>query len=265
MKLLVDLGNTRIKWCGYSRDQCAPSEARVYGRSRPLSSIGAAPTTARQIDSVLGEIWSEVEKPSSIVLCNVAGAEIGEQFTGWVTEQWGCPVHTLRSETELAGITNAYPEPERLGIDRLVAMVGARSLIEEPVCVVDVGTAVTLDALDSEGRHLGGLIAPGPEMMMTSLGQTGDILLDREGSVSEFAHATPDAVVSGVMLSSIALIERFVAATQRKLGQNVTLIVTGGAGHRMLSYLKDARFEPDLVLQGLAIIAQESEQTKVTE
>ncbi|TDJ36006.1 MAG: type III pantothenate kinase [Gammaproteobacteria bacterium] len=243
MKLLVDLGNTRIKWCEYSGHQCTLSEARAY-----------EPAT---FDSVLGDGWSGNETPASVVLCNVAGPEIGRQLADWVAENWACPVDDLRSGPELAGITNAYADPERLGIDRLVAMVGARSLIEGPVCVVDVGTAATLDAVDSEGRHLGGLIAPGPEMMLTTLGQTGDILLDREGGITEFADATPDAVASGVMLSSIALIERFVAATRKKVGGNVTLVVTGGAGHRMLSYLNDARFETDLVLQGLAVIARE--------
>ena len=259
MKLLVDLGNSCIKWCGLSGDQCTSSEARDYESSRPLSSIGAAPTTADGFDSLLDDIWSAIETPSSIVLCNVAGPEIGNRLTDWVGRHWGCPVLDMRSGPELAGVTNAYPEPERLGVDRLVALVGARSLVGGPLCVVDVGTAVTLDALDEEGRHLGGLIAPGPEMMFTMLGQTGDILLDREGSVTEFANTTPDAVASGVMLSSIALIERFVAA-HKKLNQNVTLVVTGGAGHRMLSHLNDGRFEPDLVLQGLAVIAQENER-----
>lgn len=252
MKLLVDLGNSRIKWCGLSGDQCTPSEARAYE-----SRLEAAPTNALRLGAVLDEVWSEIEKPSRLVLCNVAGPEIGNRLTDWVGRHWGCPVLNLRSGPELGGVTNAYPEPERLGVDRLVAMVGARSLIEGPLCVVDVGTAVTLDALDERGRHLGGLIAPGPAMMMTSLGQTGDILLDREGSVTEFADATPDAVASGVMLSSIALIERFVVAAHKKLKQNVTLVVTGGAGRRMLSHLEDARFEPDLVLQGLAVIARE--------
>jgi len=242
MKLLIDLGNTRVKWCEYSGGQCTPSQACPY---EPGGLV-----------SVLDDGWSGNETPADVVLCNVAGPEIGQQLTAWMDQHWGCDIRDLRSMPELAGVRNAYPEPERLGIDRLVAMVGARSLVEGPLCVVDVGTAVTLDAVDGEGHHLGGLIAPGPGMMLTALGQTGDILMDRKGSVTEFADATPDAVASGVMLSTIALIERFVGATERKLEQNVTLVVTGGAGRRMLSHLKDARWEPDLVLYGLAVIGQ---------
>ena len=112
----------------------------------------------------------------TVLVSNVAGTSFATRLSGVVGMHCDVDVHFARSEREACGVTNSYRQPRRLGVDRWVAMIGARAEFETTCLVVDAGTAVTLDAIDGSGRHLGGQIIPGVRLMAASLAsETSDI------------------------------------------------------------------------------------------
>jgi type III pantothenate kinase len=154
-------------------------------------------------------------------------------------------------------VRNAYPQPERLGVDRFLALVAAHAEVPGAVVVASCGTAFTLDALDGDGRHLGGLLAPSPESMQAALyGAAARLGAPTDGKIVEFADQTADAIVSGCWFAAAALTERFVARVTRRLAVVPELFVSGGSAERLATLLeRPHRLAPQLVLQGLARLA----------
>ena len=136
-------------------------------------------------------------------------------------------------------------------------MVAAYADGRAPCVLAGVGTALTLDALASDGRHLGGLIAPGPQLMRQSLlDATAKVRLDRPGEILELADNTADAVVSGCFQAAAALIERFATRMAARLDGAPTLILGGGDAATLMPLLSlPARLSQDSVLRGLAVWA----------
>ncbi|HEX8776568.1 MAG TPA: type III pantothenate kinase, partial [Rhodanobacter sp.] len=165
--------------------------------------------------------------------------------------------HWLRTPAEACGVRNAYAEPQKLGVDRFLAMVAARTDGLAPCVLAGVGTALTLDALAADGRHLGGLIAPGPRLMQQSLlGATAQVRPAHAGVIVEAADNTADAVASGCWLAAAALIERFAARMAPVLGGAPALRLGGGDAEALLPLLATpAQLAQDGVLHGLAVWA----------
>ena len=159
------------------------------------------------------------------------------------------------------GVSNAYTSPERLGADRWATLVAAHHLYPGPSCVVDCGTAVTIDAVAGTGEHLGGLILPGLTMMRQALVEnTQGIGRVATGDVSLLARNTDDGVTAGTLYALVAALDRIVADVAAELDGEVALLLTGGDAGMLLPLLQDSwQHEPDLVLQGLAVIAGEEQ------
>src|SRR4029453_14673479 len=160
------------------------------------------------------------------------------------------------------GIRNAYPQPAKLGVDRWLAMIGAHALERGPVCIVSVGTAMTIDGVAADGRHLGGVIVPGPDLMITSLLKNTSDIAQRaqQGATSDglFADNTLGAIQQGADHALAALVERAVGVMRRTLNEAPKLLVTGGASDPVEKALGlPYRAGPALVLQGLAVLARE--------
>jgi type III pantothenate kinase len=166
-------------------------------------------------------------------------------------------------------VRNAYREPWRLGVDRWVALLGAHAAYPgRALCIASVGTAITIDLLDARGRHRGGLIAPGPALMI-------DTLLDRTAGIRRragggavaaelqaapgvfWARDTRGALLAGARQAAAALISQAPRAARERLGSAPRLLVTGGGTAAIRSLLRPAaRYEPDLVLHGLAVLVR---------
>jgi type III pantothenate kinase len=170
-----------------------------------------------------------------------------------------CEVRFAHVERSGWGVTNGYRQPRRMGVDRWVAMVGAWGECRAACLVVDAGTAVTLDALDADGRHLGGQIIAGVEMMMRALtASTSDIPPVKPASgkskdgIGMFAASTAEAVREGARNAVAGAIERAFRTLQSEAYEPV-LVLTGGDASRILSALGETPLHrPHLVLQGLA-------------
>lgn len=243
MRLLLDLGNTRLKWALQAQPEGWLARGAVDWREDTMAGLQLA--------------WSGLPRPDTVIAASVVDAVrealvaevVGSLFArapGW----WRTPVSAC-------GVRNAYVEPQRLGVDRFLAMVAAYADGRAPCVLAGVGTALTLDALASDGRHLGGLIAPGPQLMRQSLlDATAQVRLDRPGEILELADNTADAVVSGCFQAAAALIERFATRMAARLDGAPTLILGGGDAATLMPLLSlPARLSQDSVLRGLAVWA----------
>lgn len=240
MRLLLDLGNTRLKWA-----------------MREGSTWHAQGAVGWNEDVVLAlhDAWRKLPVPRDAFGASVVDGGREAQVAAVVTACFARETQWLRTPAQACGVRNAYAEPHRLGVDRFLAMVAAHA--ETPVaCVLaGVGTALTLDAMTADGHHLGGLIAPGPQLMQQSLlGATSRIQVERPGRVLDAADNTPDAVASGCWQAAAALIERFVSHMASALGGAPVLILGGGDAEALLPLIaQPARLSTDSVLRGLAV------------
>ncbi|MBQ4854763.1 type III pantothenate kinase [Rhodanobacter sp. B2A1Ga4] len=243
MRLLLDLGNTRLKWAL----QVQPAGWLARG----------AVDWQEDLAAVLEPAWAGLPRPAQVVAASVVDAAREAQVATMTQHLFACTPTWLRTPAHACGVRNAYAEPQRLGVDRFLAMVAAHAEGHAPCVLAGVGTALTLDALAADGQHLGGLIAPGPQLMQQSLlGATVRVRPERPGKLVELADNTADAVASGCWQAAAALVERFAAHTAARLGATPELILGGGDGESLLPLLSlPARLSQDGVLRGLAVWA----------
>ena len=251
MILLVDIGNSRIKWASLIKKR--------------LEHCGNAPrgkdpaTLAADLD----QAWQKVKKPRAVVVSNVAGDAFAEALSAWTTERWQQQPRFVTAESSAFEVTNAYSKPERLGADRWAELIAARRHIKGAACIVDAGTAVTIDVISAQGVHQGGLIIPGLAMMRHALLEKTEELLPAteepvSGEVSLLARDTRDGVNGGTLYALVAVIDRVIADVHTELGTDLTHIITGGDTETLLPLLAgNYHHHPDLVLEGLAVIAEE--------
>ena len=249
--LLIDAGNTRIKW-GILSD----------GTLRRTGHISQEKIREGGLASLTSKFPRNVE---SVLISNVAGPAFATRLAGVLGMHCATDVHFTRSQRAACGITNGYRRPRQLGVDRWVAMIGAWAEYEDALLVVDAGTAVTVDAIDASGQHLGGQILPGVVLMAASLAnETSDIPGTRPVSsqgrdLDMFATSTSAAVGNGALNALVGAIERAALAMEEN-GQSPTVVLTGGDASRILKSLEyEAEHRPHLVLQGLARILEDRE------
>lgn len=247
--LLIDIGNSRLKWGVLENGSIrrtghiSHQEIREHGLAALTSKL------PRRVDAVFAS--------------NVAGASFATRLSGVVGMHCNVDIHFARTEHRACGVTNSYRQARRLGVDRWVAMIGAWKEIAAACLVVDAGTAVTIDALDDTGQHLGGQILPGVALMATSLAiQTSDIpIIQRRASGQQrgmemFANTTAGAVGHGALNAVVGAVER-AAHVMRDNGKAPTIILTGGDASRILRSLGgEPIHRPHLVLQGLATLLE---------
>ncbi|MBD8881595.1 type III pantothenate kinase [Rhodanobacter sp. 7MK24] len=239
MKLLLDLGNTRLKWALHRGTDVLAGDAVAWNES---------------VAEALAASWAGLAPPSAIFGASVVDAAREQLVAASATAAFGREPWWLRTPAEACGVRNAYAEPQRLGVDRFLAMVAARAEGSAPCILAGVGTALTLDALAADGRHLGGLIAPGPRLMQQSLlGATAQVRPAHAGTIVEVADNTADAVASGCWLAAAALVGRFAAHMSPALGGAPSLRLGGGDAEALLPLLATpAQLVHDNVLRGLA-------------
>lgn len=238
MMLLLDIGNSRIKW--------ALVEA---GR---LSQMGAVDHSAT---ASLRQVFARMSAPSRILVSNVAGDEVATRVRELCAVS-GCHVEFVQAQSEQCGVRNGYIQPQRLGSDRWAALIAAWHDVQGACLVVNCGTATTVDALSARGEFLGGLILPGVDMMQGSLA-TGTAQLEaREGALKDFPLDTADAIHSGVVRATLGAIEsQFLLLRAKEVGARCVL--SGGAAAKVMPHLSIPFDHVDnLVLRGLQIIGE---------
>lgn len=239
MNLLLDLGNTRLK-CALSRDG-------TFGESAAFAHAEAGfdahfEAWLAQIDaSRLSQAWLAAVAPDAAITRVQAALD-----------RVGIQTHRVATQADTLGLRVAYAQPHKLGVDRWLAMLAARARSNGAVLVASVGSALTVDAVDADGHHLGGLIAPPPEAMRAALLARAPRLDVADGEVHRFARSTEDGIASGCLLAAAALIERSHTELARKIGAKPMLVLSGGGAPPLRPWLPTHQYAPALVLEGLA-------------
>jgi type III pantothenate kinase len=237
MNLLIDMGNTRLKWGIYNN----------------LEIIAKPAIPNADINHItLKNLWQAMDKPCYMAISCVSGSRLFDLVISVARELWpGIKIIQEKSKAYGFGITNAYQEPEKLGVDRWLGMVAGFHNYRKALCIVGCGTAITLDIVDATGRHLGGLISPGLRLMREALAKNTENLEANEKAYPfGLAHFTDAAIHNGTLSAACGLIERTLACEP----VTTLLLMTGGDAEVIAAHLsKPALIDPELVLRGLAL------------
>lgn len=246
--LTVDIGNTRLKWGVWGNDD--------------LTATGSCEHHSRFDNLFFDEYFPRVSDGNEIIVSNVAGKDAENSLTQWVDKQGETKIHFMQVQQQCCGVTNGYSDPSQHGVDRWVALLGARSFCKTAVCVIDMGTAVTVDFMNDDGVHEGGVIMPGLAMMQSSLqNNTSNISIDineHDVDTNPFAKDTTQAIQSGTLNLLRAGIQDICERAVGQYGENISIFLTGGLAERMMPLLSSPyiSFEPHLVLKGLHFAAK---------
>jgi type III pantothenate kinase len=243
MLLLIDAGNTRIKWALARPD--APTGAWRDSGAVAHADIGT-----------LAQAWTTGaggEAITRVIIANVAGAAVGERLAALLPAS--ATVDHFTSREQLAGLRNGYRQPTQLGSDRFAAAIGARALLPgKNLVVATCGTATTIDAVSFDGVFIGGMILPGLHLMAASLANnTAQLPMVADGAPlpSPFADNTQDAIRSGCLAAQAGAIGRACAAH----GDALCLMSGGAAASVAAALTVPYRLVDNLVLAGLHVAA----------
>lgn len=252
MKLLVDVGNSRVKW--------------AFGTAGRFVAQGV---TLRDDGAGLRPLLEAGHVPDDIRIANVAGAEAGVRIAASLEERFHIAPVFAGSASTGAGVRNGYTDSGQLGVDRWLGICAAFARYRAPVCVVGAGTATTIDLVTDSGEHQGGLILPGIELMQSALwGGTGDLArlsMATDGSVAgelpagiALGRDTAAAIRYGALQATASLVRTCMDSFSTSSSSGTTppvLLVTGGAAPALQAALTGFRLEyrPQLVLEGLAL------------
>ncbi|WDE05689.1 type III pantothenate kinase [Thalassomonas viridans] len=224
MIALVDIGNTRTKY--------------VYQTGQELSEIHAVANEQVTSD------WLDrhFSSASQLIVSNVSQNVLSELLTAWANErQVYC--HIVRTEKKRFGISCAYRQPEKLGVDRWLAMVGAYKLYPgKSMLIVDAGTATTVDLLAASGEHLGGWIIPGIDTMFNSiLQQTANVEANKGENVSiAFGRDTSENVNNACWAATLGAIEIAIRQAKALVSELDMVLMTGGNEKALTNLLAEA-------------------------
>jgi type III pantothenate kinase len=244
--LLVDIGNTRVKWARVVNGRLTRQRAAAYGGWRAENFATTVFGRARGIERV--------------IVASVAEKYVDDYLTAAARRMSGLVPQFVTTSRHLGRVTTAYAQPWRLGVDRLVAIIGAHALVpRRAVCVIDAGTAMTIDLVTARGRHVGGAIVPGPQLMVESLLRSTSGILKRAGMKSAdrglFARTTGSAIERGARYTAAAVVDRAVFEARAALGATPRVLLTGGAAPAIHALIRSTHSNvSDLVLRGLAVL-----------
>lgn len=244
MRLLIDCGNTRIKWALATADAIVARGQAGHGAGRHAAIQELALVANRQLESI-----------------HVASV-LDEAFTAALLAALGPKARRLAVVPEAHGVRIAYRDPAALGVDRWLAMIAAKQRFAATVCVVSAGTAVTFDAVDETGLHLGGFIWPGPQLVAESLARGTDrigttpVAGAMPAGIEALGRDTGTAVGNGSLLAVAAAVDRAARIVRAATAGDSVLLLTGGDAKRLVPWLESqAVVEPDLVFEAMRIVA----------
>lgn len=237
---LFDLGNTRLKF------------ARLQANGTP----GEVVAIAHRSEDIVADLERLLPADGEVAyLASVASSDSTARLRDVLARRFAS-TRTARTSARFADVRIAYEDADKLGVDRFLALLAARARDARPWLVVGVGTALTIDLLDASGRHIGGRIAPSPELMRAALHRRASQLPETGGAYVEFAGDTVSALASGCEGAAIALIGQSLHAATQTIRAEPSLLLHGGGAPALLPRLPQGELASHLVLEGLANWAQ---------
>lgn len=244
MKLLIDAGNTRIKWALVN-----DGDGWLRSGVLPVGQAGELPGFFAASQGIL-QIW----------VSNVAGEEVAHHVRG-IGAGRPAQLHFIVAQKTQCGVRNGYSNAAQLGSDRWAALVAAWHLVQGKCLVANCGTAITIDALSGQGEFTGGLIMPGVELMQHSLIAAtaqlkSGLVKPDQGKYVRFPRNTADALFSGAIQAGCGALQRQHALLE---ADDAPVVLSGGSAEILRGHLNlPLRIVDNLVLQGLLLISQES-------
>ncbi|MDX1914975.1 MAG: type III pantothenate kinase [Methylophilus sp.] len=242
MNLLIDIGNTRTKWVLVNDGDSLPEVSVYFNR-----------------DDVISQLAEQAMQANKIFISNVAGeAALQKMLTALAATN--ATVHCIKTSAELDGVYNCYEIPQRLGVDRWLALIAANQIAQTHCLVVSMGTAITMDALikDNNARasFIGGTIMPGMRMMQDALSHHTADLGFTAGEMQKFPKNTQDAIYSGCMNSAIGAIQLQWQRLYDVVQMPPALLLSGGDADLLVKnlsgdLLSHVNIVDNLVLRGL--------------
>jgi type III pantothenate kinase len=243
MTFLIDIGNTAIKWGVSDQQNVLLLGKEQYERHLPQTRIL--------------EQWKKLPRPSNALISNVASSAAGKQAQALLKTCWSLD-GVFVEENQQSELIKPLVTQNILGVDRWLALLFVHQLEKTPFAIVGCGTAITLD-ICIDGQHVGGLIAPGIELMRLSLEEhTAGCRLNpmKKDPFAFMATDTDAAMRVGTLQMGAAFIEGTFEKIERALDLSLKKIITGGDADRLLALFKVPQAfiqEPALVLKGLAL------------
>ena len=235
MILSIDAGNSRIKWR-------LTNNGELLSQGTHLTSDIA---NEKNID------FSAIKSPSEIRIASVSGDKVVELLKQQLRQQFSAPIRLAVVSATLGELSCAYEDPQTLGIDRWLAIAAAYDAYQEPVMVVDAGSAITIDIIGPDGQHVGGYIAPGLRLMHDALWEnTSDVRVVGSGAEELWLPGknTQQAVNRGCLLAAVSTIESLASQFP------VRIVITGGDGKILLQAIShNADYHSNLVLDGMLL------------
>jgi len=242
--LAIDAGNTHVKWAWHDG-----SRWQAIGKESCEHFLADGQSESAKMLSDLGA------QSDRAIVCWVAGPEVREGLASRLSVfdiRWVAP------QPQAYGVTNGYDAPDQLGVDRWVNLVAARHLFQGRDCIVaSAGTALTVDALQADGRHLGGIIVPGMELQRDALAAGTAGVRAAAGKRDDFPRSTADAVHTGALLAMAGATERMRVRLQSRCGRGVLTVLTGGGAAELAPLLESPVSHVErLLFEGLLWIAE---------
>lgn len=247
MRFVVDIGNTRVKW--------------AYFHDGSIAAQGEAAAVDMGVPGAWATAFAGAPRPEDVVVGRVGRPQVAEALAGWVLAAWQLRPREARATASAHGVVNGYERPGMLGIDRWAAIIAARSRYHGGLCVVDAGTACTVDMVDPEGVHQGGWIVPGLGLQASMLaGATQQVSVHPVAPVLDWGRNTAAAVGNGSLAALAGLVEtahRLAVARWRE----VVCVLAGGDAQALAGALAlPAIIRPALVLEGLDLLGRSEEE-----
>ena len=256
MKLLLDLGNSRCKYAIVEKGEVKQYEAQNYGPFGKLYSVKS-----------LSDKYSNAEE---VVISSVLSEELNSQISEALLRGAVKNVFFLAPAENSFSVKLVYANPSSMGVDRVAALIGAKDKYSGKCCIVDCGTAITIDALDAEGAHQGGVIFPGIKIMQKALLDntkiaTGDAKvvpefmpeLKQEPAFNVLSDTTEDAIHTGSISAVVGGIEYVVNKMSSDYDDFDQIVITGGNAEQIKPYLtRQAVIDDTLVLDGLKVVSE---------
>lgn len=240
-KLLVDIGNTRIK----------SALMNSQGELEPVLYCDSL--------TELERLWTSLSQPDSIWVSSVVNSQNNKDVQTLCQRLWSVAPEFLKTSSQAFNVTNGYLEPDRLGVDRWLAILAAYQQSKTATLIVDAGSVLTIDAVDKDGHHLGGWLLPGLRKSIDALIEAGSFGVDLNAITlhedSVFGKTTEQGLNLGVRYSAIAAIERAYSEL-KNLSPDLTCYLTGGDALQLGDALQfNIIYDENLVLKGVALFA----------
>ncbi|WP_347988786.1 type III pantothenate kinase [Methylomonas sp. AM2-LC] len=280
MNILIDIGNTRLKWIFAD---CAAlihnnvertDNNKLVNEANGVNSKLTSSAVEKDIQTALGDLcpmyegvlfyrqqnvclelrsaWQLLPEPQIVAIASVGATQLVTDMIELIQQLWPQVKLVIPKVSAAAfGVINAYPESEKLGIDRWLTLLAAHQYYPGFTCIVDCGTAVTIDVLTEQGLHLGGVICPGLQTMKQSLAvNTASLGVYTQAHDLALACNTATAIANGTLYAVVGMIEN-VMTQFPALNQ---LIVTGGDAVEITAHLSlKSWVDKNLVFKGLSL------------